>query len=67
MTERRNTLYSVLFYICLLVTFLIILISALSFISMALRIAFLIVSLFVFIMGCSYFNLSREDNKEGGG
>lgn len=67
MIERHNTLYSVIFYICLLVTLLLILISALSPVTASFRIAILIVGLFVFIMACSYFNLSREDNKEGGG
>lgn len=61
MVYRRNGLYRSLFFICLLVAIVLMIVSAT--LPDAVNAATFITGLFVLIIALSYFNLSNEENK----
>ena len=63
MQYRRNTLYRVLSYVCLLIGILLIVLSLGLLMTLALRIALIIIGVFVLVIAFSYFRLSTKQNK----
>ncbi len=63
MTWHRNSLYSILFSLCMLIFLGLVGISTITALDTIWRITLLVIGLFIFIMGCSYFQISRDENK----
>lgn len=63
MVYRSNNLYKTLAFLFFLLAVLIVLGSFAFVTSVDFQAAFIVISLFIFIISFSYFNLSRQENK----
>ena len=63
MVYRGNNLYKTLAFLFFLLAVLIVLGSFALVTSVDFQVAFIVISLFIFVISFSYFNLSRQENK----
>ncbi len=63
MVYRSNNLYKTLAFLFFLLAVLIVLGSFALVTSVDFQAAFIVISLFIFVISFSYFNLSRQENK----